>query len=422
MSTASGKSFHIPKQQVMAAWEQVRANRGGPGVDGVTIEQFEKDLKNNLYKVWNRMCSGSYFPPAVRLVEIPKPGGGTRMLGVPTVADRVAQTVVANYLMGRVEPLFHPDSFGYRPGRSALDAVEVTRQRCRKKPWVVDCDIQGFFDNVDHDLMIRAVAANTDLPWVLLYVRRWLTAPVRHADGTVVARDVGTPQGSAVSPVLANLFLHYAFDQWMARQFPGVEFARYADDIVIHAYTREQAEQILQHVQDRMIEVGLRVHPDKTKVVFCQDGKRRAPFPVTSFVFLGFLFAGQPVRNSKNGSTFLSFRPRPSPAALARMGHTVRRWQLHHRTGTPLESLAAWINPIVRGWHLYYGAQAPQVMRRFLTRINTYLMRWARGKLPATRLPRPTAVVAAVPAGTPRDVLSLGHHPRLPGDEMRRAV
>lgn len=380
MSTGSGKSFDVPKSEVMVAWEQVRANKGGPGVDGVTIEQFEKDLRNQLYKVWNRMCSGSYFPPAVRLVEIPKPGGGTRRLGVPTVADRVAQTVVANHLMGRVEPLFHPGSFGYRPGRSAVDAVEVTKQRCRKMPWVVDCDIQGFFDNVDHDLMVKAVAANTDLPWVLLYVRRWLKAQVAHADGTTVGRDVGTPQGSAVSPVLANLFLHYAFDLWMDRQFPGVQFARYADDIVIHAYSQDQAEQILQQVKDRMIEVGLRLHPDKTKVVFCQDGKRRAPFPVTSFVFLGFLFAGQPVRNSVNGSTFWSFGPRPSPDALKRMGRIVRRWQLHHRTGTSLKDLAAMINPVVRGWCNYYGGQSPTVMRRFLTRINTYLMRWARGK------------------------------------------
>lgn len=379
MSTESGKSFDIPKREVMVAWEQVRANKGAPGVDGVTIEAFESDLQNNLYKIWNRMSAGSYFPPPVRLVEIPKSGSGTRILGVPTVADRVAQTVVANYLMGRVERKFHPDSYGYRPHRSAHDALEVTRRRCLEKAWVVDCDIQGFFDNVDHDLMIKAVAANTDEDWVLLYVRRWLSAPLHHDDGTMVARDRGTPQGSAVSPVLANLFLHYAFDLWMSREFPGIKFARYVDDIVIHAQTQRQAEQIKQRVMGRMVEVGLRLHPDKTKIVYCRDARRTAPFPVTSFVFLGFLFSGRPVRG-KDRKHRLVFLPQPSPAALKRMGTEVRRWQLHHRTAAGLSDLAEWINPIVRGWHQYYGRFTPSVMRAFLARINTYLMRWARGK------------------------------------------
>lgn len=379
MSAALGKSFDIPKRAVMAAWERVQANGGAPGVDGVTVAAFEVDLQDNLYRIWNRMSSGSYFPPAVRLVEIPKAGGGTRVLGVPTVADRVAQTVVADYLMERVEPRFHPDSYGYRPGRSAHDAVGVTWQRCRDKAWVVDCDIQGFFDNVDHDLMIKAVAANTDAAWVLLYVRRWMLAPLQHADGTLAARDRGTPQGSAVSPVLANLFLHYAFDLWMERQLPGVLFARYVDDIVIHAQTQRQAEQIKQLVADRMTEVGLRLHPDKTKVVYCQDARRSASFAVTSFVFLGFLFVGRPIRG-KDGRQVLTFMPGPSPDALKRMGRVVRGWKLHHWVGLTLPDLAARINPIVRGWHQYYGRFSPSVMRWFLARINTYLMRWARGK------------------------------------------
>jgi group II intron reverse transcriptase/maturase len=228
--STEGKSFDISKQEVWEAYERVKANKGAPGVDRCSIEDFEKDLKNNLYKIWNRMSSGSYFPPPVRAVEIPKADGGTRILGVPTVADRIAQTVVARRLEAKVEPIFHPDSYGYRPGRSALDAVAACRQRCWKTNWVLDLDIQKFFDSVPWDLVVKAVEANTDLAWVVLYVRRWLEAPLRLPDGTLQQRDRGTPQGSAVSPVLANLFLHYAFDVWMAREFPTITFERYVDD------------------------------------------------------------------------------------------------------------------------------------------------------------------------------------------------
>jgi RNA-directed DNA polymerase len=228
---SSGKPFDVSKWEVWEAWERVKANKGAPGVDGRSIEDFEKDLKGNLYKIWNRMSSGSYFPPPVRAVEIPKShGGGTRILGVPTVADRVAQTVVAKRIEEKVEPAFHDDSYGYRPGRSALHAIETCRRRCWKSAWVIDLDIQKFFDSVSWDLVVKAVEANTDLPWVVLYVKRWLEAPLQLSDGTLQKRDCGTPQGSAVSPVLANLFLHYAFDLWMVREFPAVTFERYVDD------------------------------------------------------------------------------------------------------------------------------------------------------------------------------------------------
>jgi RNA-directed DNA polymerase len=265
---ASGKSFEISKWEVWEAWERVRANKGAPGVDGVSIGEFEKDLRKNLYKIWNRMSSGSYFPPAVRAVEIPKShGGGTRILGVPTVADRIAQTVVARRIEERAELAFHPDSYGYRPGRSALDAVEACRRRCWKADWVVDLDIQKFFDSVRWDLVIKAVEANTDLPWVVLYVKRWLQAPVQLPDGTLQKRDRGTPQGSAVSPVLANLFLHYAFDLWMARNFPAVLFERYVDDAVVHCKSEEQAREVVAALAERMEQVGLRLHPEKTRIV-----------------------------------------------------------------------------------------------------------------------------------------------------------
>jgi RNA-directed DNA polymerase len=224
----SGKSFAISKQEVWDAYLKVRASKGAPGADGCSVEDFETDLKGNLHKIWNRMTSGSYFPPPV------PHGGGTRILGVPTVADRIAQTVAAARLGKSVEPKFHQDSYGYRPRRSALDAVGKCRERCWSYDWVVDLDIQKFFDSVPWDLIVKAVEASTDQPWVILYVKRWLAAPLQMPDGSLAHRDRGTPQGSAVSPVLANLFPHYAFDTWMARRFPAVPFERYVDDAVGH--------------------------------------------------------------------------------------------------------------------------------------------------------------------------------------------
>jgi group II intron reverse transcriptase/maturase len=377
---SAGKSFEISKREVWEAWEKVRANKGAAGVDGCSVEDFEADLKNNLFKVWNRMSSGSYFPPPVLAVEIPKPhGGGTRMLGVPTIADRVAQTVVARRLEARVEPIFHPSSYGYRPARSALDAVAACRQRCWKTDWVVDLDIQKFFDSVPWDLMVKAVEANTDQPWVILYVKRWLAAPIRMPDGTLQQRDRGTPQGSAVSPVLANLFLHYAFDVWMARQFPGVAFERYVDDAVVHCVSKAQAQVVAEAIGERMEQVGLRLHPDKTRIVYCQDGSRRGSHEHTSFTFLGFTFRQRKARN-KRGQYFSAFLPAISKDALKRLNAEVRSWRLHHRTGHTFGDLARRINPIVRGWMQYYGAFHRSALYPLLSRINAYLVRWIRNK------------------------------------------
>jgi len=377
---SSGKPFDISKMQVWDAWVKVKGNQGAPGVDGQSLAEFEADLKNNLYRIWNRMASGTYFPPSVKGVEIPKAhGAGTRMLGVPTVADRIAQTVVAAHLEARVEPLFHPDSYGYRPGRSALDAVRMCRERCWDYGWVIDLDVAKFFDSVRWDLIVKAVEAHTDARWVVLYVRRWLAAPMRLSDGSVLERDRGTPQGSAVSPVLANLFMHYAFDMWLSREFPAVAFERYADDAVIHCRTQVQAERVLAALRERMGEVGLELHPDKTRIVYCKDAGRRGQFECTSFTFLGFTFRQRQARG-KDGKEFMSFLPAISKDALKKIGARLRSWRLHRRTNSTEADLARLINPVVRGWMSYYGAFYRSALYPVLYRINTYLLRWIKNK------------------------------------------
>jgi group II intron reverse transcriptase/maturase len=377
---SSDKPFDISKAEVWNAWLKVKGNQGAPGVDGQSLKAFEADLKNNLYKIWNRMSSGSYFPPPVKAVEIPKAHGqGTRMLGVPTVADRVAQTVVAARLEVKVEPIFHPDSYGYRPNRSALDAVAMCRKRCWEYDWVIDLDIRRFFDSVPWELVVKAVEAHTDTPWVLLYVKRWLAAPLQRADGSLQERVRGTPQGSAVSPVLANLFMHYAFDRWLTRQFPSVAFERYADDAVVHCQSRRQAEEVLTALHERMAEVGLQLHPDKTKVVYCQDSNRCEDFEHTSFTFLGFTFRPRRARRA-DGVQFVSFLPAISKDALKKISQQVRSWRLHRRTGHTAADLARDINPAVRGWMTYYGAFYRSALYPLLRRVNTYLLRWIMKK------------------------------------------
>jgi RNA-directed DNA polymerase len=379
VSEPKPKPFEISKWAVWEAYRRVKANKGAAGVDEQSLSEFERDLKGNLYKLWNRLSSGSYFPPPVRAVEIPKRDGGSRVLGVPTVADRIAQTVVAGYLEPEVEPHFHPDSYGYRPGRSALDAVGVCRERCWRSDWVLDLDIRSFFDSVPHDLVLHAVAHHTDLRWVLVYVERWLKAPLQREDGSLVARDRGTPQGSAISPLLANMFLHYAFDLWMAREQPGVLFERYCDDVIVHARSEREAQQLRAAIASRLAECGLELNEGKTRIVYCKDANRRGSYEHESFDFLGYTFRPR-LSKSKHGEHFVNFSPAVSADARKQMGQEIRRWRLHRWSGKTLTDLARSINAIVRGWINFYGRFYRSELVRFLRRINAYLVRWAMRK------------------------------------------
>jgi group II intron reverse transcriptase/maturase len=373
------KPFTIEKRRVYEAYKAVKSNKGAAGVDGQTIEQFEMDLKGNLYRIWNRMSSGSYFPPPVRAVAIPKKSGGERILGVPTVSDRIAQMVVKQMIEPDLEAIFLPDSFGYRPGKSALDAVGVTRERCWKYDWALEFDIKGLFDNIDHELLLKAVRRHVKCRWALIYIERWLTAPMER-DGVRQKRSRGTPQGGVISPILANLFLHYAFDLWMGRAHPDLPWCRYADDGLVHCRTESEAEAVKAALQARLAQCRLEMHPDKTKVVYCKDGKRQGDHPNVTFDFLGYAFRPRLVKNARTGQLFCGFNPAVSPMALKAMRSTIRDLNIRRQTQRSLADIARELNPLLRGWIAYYGRYAPSALRPMSQYVNATLLGWARRK------------------------------------------
>jgi RNA-directed DNA polymerase len=370
------KPFCISKWEVWEAYKRVKANQGAAGVDEQSITDFEEGLKDNLYKIWNRMSSGSYVPPPVRTVKIPKAGGGERKLGIPTVSDRIAQMVVKSRLEPEVDPHFHPDSYGYRPGKSAVDAVGQARQRCWRFDWVIDLDIKGFFDNIDHDLMMRAVRKHAKDKWVILYIERWLKAPAQDEEGRLVPRDKGTPQGGVVSPLLANLFLHYAFDLWMRSHYPDLPFERYADDAIVHCRTGAEAQEVWAAIAARLQECRLELHPQKTKIVYCKDDDRRGNYPNEKFDFLGYTFRP---RRSKNrfGKFFINFSPAVSDKAGKAMRVEIRSWRLHLRSDKAIEDLSRMFNPVVRGWLQYYGRFYCSALYPIMRQLDRSLARWA---------------------------------------------
>jgi RNA-directed DNA polymerase len=373
------KPYHISKHKVWEAYKRVKANQGAAGIDEESIQKFEEHLKDNLYKIWNRMSSGSYFPPPVKAVEIPKKNGGVRVLGVPTVSDRIAQMVVKLYFEPLVEPYFHQDSYGYRPGKSAIDAVRVTRKRCWKYDWVLEFDIKGLFDNIDHELLMKAVRKHTDSKWVILYIERWLKAPFQKKDGEMVERIAGTPQGGVISPVLANLFMHYTFDMWMNIHHPQNPWARYADDAVIHCRNKEEAETLLKELNRRFNECKLELHADKTRIIYCKDDDRTGDHPEISFDFLGYTFRP---RRSKNryGKFFINFTPAVSNKACKAMRQSIRGWRMHLKPDKEITDLSRMFNAVIRGWVNYYGHFYKSQLYSVLRHLNRALTLWARRK------------------------------------------
>jgi RNA-directed DNA polymerase len=385
------KSYDISKQVVLEAFRRVKANKGAAGIDDESLEVFEADLKNNLYKIWNRMSSGSYFPPPVKSVEIPKKSGGKRVLGVPTVADRVAQMVAKIYFEPAVEPHFHPDSYGYRPGKSAHDALAVTRKRCWDYDWVLEFDIKGLFDNIDHELLMKAVRKHTDNPWVILYIQRWLKSPFQKTDGTVVERSKGTPQGGVISPVLANLFLHYAFDVWMVKEQPDKPFARYADDGIAHCSSLKDAQALQETLKMRLAECGLELHPEKTCIIYCKDNNRKEDYPKISFDFLGYTFRPRKSKNRK-GQCFVNFTPAVSNKAKKDMRQKIRNWKMHLKPDKEIEDLSRMFNPVIRGWINYYGRFYKSELYPVLRHMDMALAKWATIKYKKLKRHRRRAV------------------------------
>jgi RNA-directed DNA polymerase len=378
------KPFKISKVWLYTSYLKIRANGGTYGVDRESLEMFEQNREDNLYKIWNRMSSGSYMPPAVRRIEILKKGGGTRPLGIPTVSDRIAQMVVREHLEPKCEVVFHGDSYAYRPNRSAHNAIRKASRRCLEYSWVIDLDIKSFFDSIPHDLLMKAVRRHTQESWILLYIERWLTAPVQLANGEMEARTRGTPQGSVISPLLANLFLHYAFDEWMNRNITYCPFERYADDIVVHCSSLMQANYIRAKIEERLKETGLVLHPQKTVIVYCIHGKDNGAangYPLTQFDFLGFTFTTRSIRNfRKQINAYRIFSPAISMKAKVAIMNKVRSWRIRRQTNLDLEELSEMTNASIRGWIAYYGAFGRRELYRVFQNINGQLIGWMKKK------------------------------------------
>ena len=375
----SAKPFVIPKRLVLEAYERVKANRGAAGIDEQSIEEFDRKWSSNLYRIWNRMSSGSYFPPAVKAVPIPKKSGGKRILGVPTVSDRIAQTVVTLVLEPKLEPVFHDDSYGYRPGKSAHDALSVTRKRCWERDWVLEYDIRGLFDNIDHRLLLKALRHHCDERWVLLYVERWLTAPMQSKNGTLIARTMGTPQGGPLSPVLANLFLHYALDRWLTVHHSDIPFCRYADDGILHCRNEAEANLLREQLGARLQDCGLEMHPEKTRVVYCKDSKRMGTHEHVTFDFLGYTFRPRRIVD-RRGRVRTGFTPAVSRQAMKAMRQSMRRWRLPLRSELSLDDLARMTARRVRGWIAYYCRFRGSEFQPVADHLDRIIVRWAMRK------------------------------------------
>lgn len=385
MNEEKTKSFAVSKRMVYNSYLKVMSKNGCAGIDGQSIEMFEATMSKNLYKIYNRMASGSYFPPPVRTVLIPKKQGGFRPLGIPTVADRIAQGVVKDYLEPAMDNSFHDSSFGYRPGRSAHDALAQCHSNCLQYSWVVDVDIKGFFDNISHEKLMDLLKQHTQEKWVLLYVERWLKAGIEQEDGSIADRTKGTPQGGVISPLLANLYLDHAFDKWMKQSNANNPFERYADDIVIHCRSKEEAEKLLAALENQMNEYSLTLHPEKTKVVYCKNYRRNEEHDQNSFTFLSYTFRPRTAKDKFDSNKLIVlFNGAISNAAKTSIRKAIRKVLNPQWTSGKLEAFAKVLNPKIRGWINYYGKFFKMRMIRTFNYLDSLIMRWIANKYKIT--------------------------------------
>lgn len=375
------KTVPIEYYDVAKAYQKVRKGGKAVGIDQQSWADFDKEPERNLYVIWNRLASGSYHPQPVREVEIPKKDGSKRKLGIPTLRDRIAQQVVKDYMEKRIDKLFHENSYGYRPLKSAHQAIEQVRQNTFGFDWVLDMDISKFFDEVDHDLTLKAVSHVMEEKWVLMYVERWLKMPVQKQDGTVEPKQgKGTPQGGVISPLLANLYLHFAMDKWLSNHYPTVRFVRYADDVVIHCSTHQQAEQVKEALINRLAEVKLRVNESKTHIAYCKDYRRKESHEKVKFEFLGFSYQPRARKSKRDGKNFMAFTAEISPTNKKRIIQTIRELGVWRDTRVEIQSIAAQLNAKLRGWINYYGLYSKRSLRIALVKVEERLIKWLRKK------------------------------------------
>jgi len=375
------KPLPVTKQMVRLAYKKVKTKGKAYGVDEMSMTDFEEKLNRNLYKIWNRLASGTYFPPAVREVEIPKKDGKMRKLGIPTIGDRIAQTVVKDYMETSIDKLFHENSYGYRPLKSAHQALEQAKINVKKFDWVIDMDIKGFFDNISHELILKALDKVVPEKWVKMYCKRWLEMPVQKIDGTIVGKEGrGTPQGGVISPLLANLFLHYAFDMWITKKRPLIRFERYADDIIVHCHTQRVAKEILLQITERMNQCQLELHPLKTKIVYCKDFKRKEQYEQVQFDFLGFSFQPRPTKDYRTGKIQNQFDLAISRASQKKIIEEINNYRIHRRSISTIEDIAAALNTRLLGWINYYGHFRKWAFLNMFRRLSYRLMQWVQNK------------------------------------------
>ncbi len=364
---------------IWEAYKKVRSNQGSAGIDQVSMEEFDANRSKYLYKLWNRMSSGSYYPPPVKEVEIPKRDGKVRKLGIPTISDRVGQMVVKEYLESRFEKIFSPCSYGYRPGKNAHQALGAVRKNCRTADWVIDLDIKGFFDNINHEKLLKALEKHVSEKWCIMYIRRWLQTPVQTESGNLIQKQSkGTPQGGVISPLLANLFLHYALDKWLEQTHPTVKYVRYADDVVLHCRSKVQADYVLQNLRKRMLGCDLELHPEKTKIVYCKDYRRQGTYKTVKFDFLGYSFQPRSTVPGGKGKLFLGYDCAISISSKKSIAEKMKEIDIPKLTHKSIVGVAQYLEPYIRGWINYYGKFRISMLNPVFQLLRRHVVEWVR--------------------------------------------